>query len=65
MSEKESKIKFRPHHFLCMRYWVGNGYSEKYTDFVNEIFKVVTEKIMNADLFTSICGDCSWAKFCH
>lgn len=120
------KIKFRPHHFLCMRYWVGNGYSESYTKFVNEIlpqiknglpveitfgpdslcsvcphlkngicdsqervmkfdkavidycgmeegqtvnwnnmFKLVSEKIMDAGLFESICGDCSWAEYCH
>lgn len=109
-----------------MRYWVGNGYSESYTKFVNEIlpqiknglpveitfgpdslcsvcphlkngicdsqervtkfdkavidycgmeegqtvnwndmFKLVSEKIMDAVLFESICGDCSWAEYCH
>lgn len=129
LMDKESvtpTIKFRPHHFLCMRFWVGNGYSEEYTEYVNEILpqvreglpveitfgpdslcevcphlkegkcesqervlkfdravidhcslkegqvviwnevsKAVTEKIMNAGLFSSICGDCSWAEYCH
>lgn len=120
------EIKFRPHHFLCMRFWAGNGYSEKYTARVEEILpqvkngakikivfepdslcaacphlqndicdsqsrvlkfdaevaklcgikagqtttwqqmhKTVSEKIMEQNKFSAICGDCSWAEICH
>jgi len=32
-----SGIKLRPHHFLCMRFWAGHGYSEEYTHTVEAL----------------------------
>ena len=32
-------IKIRPHHLLCMRAYIGNGYSEE--------FKIEMEKVIN------------------
>lgn len=33
----EPTIALRPHHFLCMRFWKGHGYSEDYTRRVEEL----------------------------
>ena len=33
-------IKIRPHHLLCMRAYIGNGYSEE--------FKIEMEKVINS-----------------
>lgn len=62
MSNK--RIKLRPHHFLCMRFWIGNGYSKEYTERVEEILPAMKsgEKVYVEFGPDSLCEKCPHLK---
>ncbi len=57
MSEE---IKLRPHHFLCLRFWAGNGYSAAYTQKVEEILP----QIKNGTKVEIVFGPDTLCKAC-
>lgn len=34
-------IRLRPHHFLCIRFWQGHGYSESFTNKMERIIPLL------------------------
>lgn len=53
-------IKIRPHHLLCMRAFIGKGYSESFTKNMNTIIlSIKTEKKLQIVFHSDdICAEC-------
>ena len=54
-------INLRGHHLLCIQGYQGYGYSEKFTDNMDNIIEVLTKpftKILLCDSFDDICKKC-------
>ena len=34
-------LRLRPHHLFCLRTWVGNGYSEAFTENMNHVSEML------------------------
>lgn len=60
----ENKIRLRPHHFLCLRFWAGNGYSREYTDYVEKILPAIKKgESLNVEFGPdSLCEKCPHLK---
>ncbi|MEG2788863.1 MAG: DUF1284 domain-containing protein [Romboutsia sp.] len=55
-------LKIRPHHFLCMKAFIGRGYSEDFTDNMVDTIKTLKEnknqKIEVVVDLDKICSKC-------
>lgn len=53
------KLMLRPHHSLCMQFFVGKGYSKEFTEYMYEVIKLPPETSVDITFnLDTICGHC-------
>ncbi len=59
--ENSSDVRLRPHHVLCIQFFVGQGYSEKFVQGMADVIKALNHNDPQIQLVKEcdvICGSC-------